>query len=64
MPKQCPDCATYTADDIGYCPACACSLTRDTASRIGKLWQALAMLVASASIAGATVFYFWRESGR
>ena len=64
MPKQCPECASFTQDDIGYCPACACSLQAEPSSRLGKLWQSLAVLVASVSIVGAAIFYFWRESGR
>lgn len=64
MPKQCPECASIAQDDIGYCPACACALHAEPSSRLGKLWQSLAVIAASASIAGAAIFYFWRENGR
>jgi len=63
MPKQCPECASVTQDDLGYCPACACALPV-ASSRLGKLWQSLAVLAASLGVAGAAIFYFWRDNGR
>lgn len=64
MPKQCPDCASFTDDDLRYCRACARDLQGEDVSRFTRVWQSMAMIVASASIAGAALFYFWRDSGR
>jgi len=64
MAKQCPDCASFTDNDLGYCRACARDLHGEDVSRVGRVWQSMAMIAASASIAGAAIFYLWRESGR
>ena len=60
MPKQCPECRTVTADDIGYCPACACQLKLDEDStRLTRMWQYGAVAVAIGSIA-ASIIHFVR----
>ena len=64
MPKQCPECASITQNDLGYCPSCACKLHAEPSTRTGKVWQFLAVFVAGISAAGAAIFYFWRDNGR
>lgn len=61
MPKQCPECRTVTADDIGFCPACACHLKGDPSSESERrLWQYAAVAAAAGSLA-ASILHFWRN---
>ena len=63
MPKQCPECRTVTADDIGYCPACACQLKVGPDSESEKrLWRYAAVAVAIGSLV-ASILHFLRPTG-